>query len=154
MRLLRARMQVIFQDPMASLNPRMTVLDAISHPLKIHHPGKLKDKESITCAILEDVGLSPPEVFLNKYPHQLSGGQRQRVVIARALVTEPDLILADEPTGNLDTQSGDEIMEILLNLNKTNGTTLVFVTHDPEIAGQTNRIIRIRDGLIEEDKRL
>ena len=96
LRRLRSCMQVIFQDPMASLNPRMSVSDAISHPLEIHHKDKMDDKDEIINAILEDVGLSPPEIFLNKYPHQLSGGQRQRVVIARALVTEPDLILGGE----------------------------------------------------------
>ena len=87
---------------------------------------------------------------LNYYPNQLSGGQQQRVAIARALVNNPNIILADEPTGNLDTATGATIMNVLEHLNKDHGVTIVIVTHDLELAQKTNRMIKLRDGLIVE----
>ena len=128
---------------------RQTAISNVELPMR--YAGTTNGRRQRAIEALEAVGLGDR---VRHRPSELSGGQQQRVAIARSLVNNPSMILADEPTGNLDTQSGEEIMEILLNLNKTSGTTLVFVTHDPEIAGQTNRIIRIRDGLIEEDKRL
>ncbi len=100
---------------------------------------------------LESVGLG---ARLNHLPSELSGGQQQRVAIARALVTEPSVILADEPTGNLDSRSGTEVMQIFQRLNRENNITTVFVTHDPWIARHTNRVIMLRDGKVVADQRV
>ncbi|MGD0707286.1 MAG: ATP-binding cassette domain-containing protein, partial [Anaerolineaceae bacterium] len=86
---------------------------------------------------------------VNHRPTELSGGQQQRVAVARALINDPAILMADEPTGNLDSKSGKEIMNLILNLNKEQSTTIIIVTHDPNIASQTGRVLRLRDGLLE-----
>jgi peptide/nickel transport system ATP-binding protein len=130
MRRMRKRMQVIFQDPMASLNPRMTLGESISQGLKIHFPETEKSHRDIALGIMERVGLTPPNYFFNKYPHQISGGQRQRVVIARALITQPELVLADEPIAMADVSVRAMLLDLMVQLKKEFSLTYLFITHD------------------------
>jgi len=120
----------------------LRVLDNVELPL-LYRSATEKERRAMATEALEKVGLSNR---LKHFPTQLSGGQRQRVAIARAIVGNPQIILADEPTGNLDSAMGNEIMDILINLNKNEGTTIVMVTHDENMANKTHRLVRLFDG--------
>ncbi len=133
----------IFQS--FNLLSRSTATVNVELPLR--YAGIKEGRRARARAALESVGLGER---LDHKPTELSGGQQQRVAIARALINEPAMIMADEPTGNLDSKSGQEIMDLLLSLNKERGTTLVIVTHDPKVAAQTQRTVRIKDGVVEE----
>ncbi|SNR98926.1 putative ABC transport system ATP-binding protein [Belliella buryatensis] len=133
----------IFQN--FQLLPTLTALENVMVPLELK---KRKDAKSKAIELLEKVGLKDR---MTHYPTQLSGGEQQRVSIARAFANEPKILFADEPTGNLDTETGEMIEDLIFNLNKEQGTTLILVTHDPELAKRTDRIIHIKGGKIQEE---
>lgn len=129
-----------------NLLPRSSALANVELPLR--YSGIKGGRKEKARKSLEAVGLGDR---IHHRPTELSGGQQQRVAIARALVNDPAIVMADEPTGNLDSKVGQEIMDLLLNLNKESGTTLVIITHDPKVAAQAQRIIRIHDGRVQEE---
>ena len=133
-----------------NLLSRQTAITNVELPLRYsthaRYLGNRRGRREQAIQSLKAVGL---EDRMTHRPTELSGGQQQRVAIARAIVNNPAIIMADEPTGNLDSKVGKEIMNLLLNLNKESGTTLIIVTHDPVIAEQTQRVIRLRDGLLD-----
>ena len=139
----RQHVGFVFQS--FNLLPRLTAEENVAIPLMF---SGVEEKKRLARArgLLERVGLGPR---LDHRPTQLSGGEQQRVAIARALVGQPALLLADEPTGNLDTSTGAEIMSLLKELNQERGLTLLVVTHDPEVAAFASRVVRLRDGRVE-----
>lgn len=143
--------QIGFVFQSFNLLPRTNALRNVMLPLVYKRQDKLspQEREEIAMDALESVGLADRA---QHEPNELSGGQKQRVAIARALVNDPALLLADEPTGNLDSKTGDEIMDILMNLHRR-GRTVVVVTHEDDIAAQTDRTILLLDGKIGSDKR-
>jgi peptide/nickel transport system ATP-binding protein len=130
MRQLRRRMQVVFQDPFASLNPRMRIGEQIGHGYKIHIDATPEERRQAVERIMGQVGLTPARQLYDKYPHQISGGQRQRAVLARALVTHPDLVLADEPIAMADVSVRALLLDLMKLLKEELNLTYLFITHD------------------------
>ena len=150
MRKRRADLQIIFQDPLASLNPRMTVGEIIEDPLRTLRPEMNKtERRARVVRIMESVGLLPE--MINRYPHEFSGGQAQRIGIARALITEPELIVCDEPVSALDVSIQAQILNLLTELKDEFGLTLVFISHDLSVVRHiSDRIMVLYLGRIVE----
>jgi len=152
LRKLRRDMQIVFQDPYSSLNPRMTVRQLLNEPLLIHGLAESKiEMDATVKETLISVGLSPPETFLPKFPHEMSGGQRQRVAIARALITRPKFVVFDEPVSMLDVSIRAGILSVLDDLRNKYELSQIFITHDLAVARQIcNRIAVMYWGKIVE----
>lgn len=147
----RRNIQMIFQDPYEAMNPRWTIKDTVREPLLIHNLGSPEEQEEAVREILKTVGLTPPENYLNRYPHELSGGQRQRVAIARALIMKPKFVICDEPTSMLDVSIRISIMDLMLELAKDLGVSYLYITHDLAVARyMCNRIAVMFNGKIVE----
>ena len=134
LRAFRRKVQMIFQDPYESLNPRFTVYDTVAEPLGLQGLRSLAEREATVAEILSAVGLTPPETFMFRFPHELSGGQRQRVAIARAMVIRPQFVVADEPTSMLDVSIRAGVMDLLVALRRELGVSYLYITHDLAVA--------------------
>jgi putative ABC transport system ATP-binding protein len=130
-----------------NLLPRASALSNVILPLRYSRGEKIVNAEEKAAELLDQVGLKNR---ISHKPFEMSGGEQQRVAIARALVNEPSILLADEPTGNLDSKSGKEIMDLLVEINKKRGITLIIVTHAPEVAKKTHRLIELVDGMVKK----
>jgi peptide/nickel transport system ATP-binding protein/oligopeptide transport system ATP-binding protein len=145
----RRRMQMIFQDPFASLNPRMTVFDTLAEPLLLHGIETRKSVANGVLKLMDDVGLA--RNFVRKYPHEFSGGQRQRIAIGRALATRPEFIVADEPVSALDVTIQAQILDLMQELGREYGLTMLFVSHDLAVVRHlADRILVLYKGEIVE----
>ena len=146
----RGRVQMVFQDPFASLNPTKTVFHHVARPLQLHGKARGAELRPRVLELLSRCGLDPAADFIDAFPHSLSGGQRQRVTIARALAPEPDLLLADEPTGNLDPANKGRVLDLLFACAEARATTLLVVTHDHDLLDRFGRVIDFRDFHMED----
>lgn len=145
----RRKMMIIYQDPFGSLDPRMTVKNTIAEPMEVHKIGTKKEIEERVVELMEKVGLSPD--YRNRYPHEFSGGQRQRIGIARALATNPEFIVADEPVSALDVSIQAQIINLLKDLQKEFGLTLLFISHDLSVVKHiSDRVVVMYLGKIVE----
>ena len=145
---------VIFQEPMTALNPCHRIGKQLSECFLIHKNMNKKEAWEASIEMLKLVRIPAPEHRIGDYPHQLSGGMRQRIVIALALACGPDLIIADEPTANLDTHNANLIIDLMRRINQERGAAFVFSTHDDRLLDRVDRKIHLRDGQIIEDARL
>lgn len=143
-RLRNRKTGFVFQD--FQLLPTLTAIENVAIPLELQAEKAAFERSKM---LLEKVGLGDR---IHHYPSQLSGGEQQRVALARAFVNEPEILFADEPTGNLDEETGEKIIQLLFELNKEHGTTLVIVTHDMELAKLSNRVLRLKGGRILESE--
>lgn len=130
----RRDVQMIFQDPYESMNPRLTIYDTIAEPLVVQKIGNVVERQERVAEMLNLVGLSPPESFLFRFPHELSGGQRQRVAVARAMVLNPAFIVADEPTSMLDVSIRTGVMKLMMELREKFEISYLYITHDLSVA--------------------
>jgi len=130
LRELRTDLQMVFQDPHAALNPSMNIETAVGHPLQIHGIASGEELRKLVAEALERVGLAPAAQFMSKYPSDLSGGQKQRAVIARAIILDPEVLVADEPVSMLDMSVRAKILQLMLDLKQDLGLTYVYITHD------------------------
>ena len=140
---LRMQCQIIYQDPYAAINPRMKISDIIMEPLEIHKIGTRDERKKMIIDALHEVRLEPAEEIYDKYPHMLSGGQRQRIVLARALVTKPKVIIADEPVSMLDVSVRAEVLELMRDLQEKHGISYIYITHDLSTARYLGQRIAI-----------
>jgi len=150
MRALRRRMQIVFQDPYSSLSPRMQIREILSEPLRLHRLVAKGDLEKKVAELLEMVGLET--YFMRRYPHEMSGGQRQRIAIARAFALEPEFIVCDEPVSALDVSVQAQVLNLLLELQRKRGVTLLFISHDLAVVERVaDRIAVMYRGKIVEE---
>jgi peptide/nickel transport system ATP-binding protein len=145
------RISMIFQEPMVALNPLMKVGQQIDEVFRIHTDLGAQQRRARVVDLFRDVHLPEPESIVGSYPHELSGGQRQRVMIAMALALEPALVIADEPTANLDSHTAQSILSLMRELNETREVAFVFATHDPQLQRYAKRTWQLHDGVLSPE---